>query len=123
MSPAAYSAMSPRYIQGGGLAGRSPNSPSFSPTSPSMASPASPSFSPASPLGFSPARPSGMHHNNYGSYELAKCVVEGIRSNVPHLAGFIREDTPSFDPARPDEIESFAVPPSARTTRQPPDAN
>ena len=25
----------------------------------------------------------GTHHNAYGSYQLAKCVVQGIRENVP----------------------------------------
>jgi hypothetical protein len=29
------------------------------------------------------------HHNNYGSYELAKCVVEGIRRNELDLAKYV----------------------------------
>ncbi len=28
----------------------------------------------------------GTHINTYGAYELAKCVVKGIRQNVPGLA-------------------------------------
>ena len=52
------------------------------------------------------------HHNNYGSYELAKCIVEGIKANKLGLAKFLMKDTPRFDPRRPDPIENFKVPPS-----------
>jgi hypothetical protein len=62
----------------------------------------------------------GTHHNAYGSYELAKCVVEGIRTNKLPLAKFLTADTPAFDPAHPDSVESFAVPASPqRSTRTP----
>ena len=53
----------------------------------------------------------GTHHNNYGSYELAQCIVEGIRRNVPELSRFL-QDRPVFNPARPDRLEDFKVPPS-----------
>lgn len=52
------------------------------------------------------------HHNNYGSYELAKCVVEGIKQKLPELAKHITDDFDGFDPARPDPIEDFNIPPS-----------
>ena len=52
------------------------------------------------------------HHNNYGSYELAKCIVEGIKANKLGLAKYLMNDTPRFDPRRPDPIENFKVPPS-----------
>jgi lysophospholipase L1-like esterase len=52
------------------------------------------------------------HFNNYGAYELARCVVEGIKANVPGVAKFLVKDVPSFDPAHPDSIESFNVPAS-----------
>jgi hypothetical protein len=62
----------------------------------------------------------GTHHNNYGSYELARCVGEGIRARVPTLAKFIADDVGSFNPARPDSLEAFAVPASlARDTLKP----
>ncbi len=57
----------------------------------------------------------GTHHNNYGSYELAKCVVEGIRQNQLELARFIVDDYQAFDPAHPDPVESFLMPPSPGT--------
>ena len=54
----------------------------------------------------------GTHHNNYGSFELAKCVVEGIRISVPELAVKLRPEVKPFDPARPDPPEDFIYPPS-----------
>ena len=56
------------------------------------------------------------HHNNYGSYELAKCIVEGIRANKLRIARYLVTDVPRFDPTHPDPIESFKVPPSPLTT-------
>ena len=52
----------------------------------------------------------GTHHNNYGSYELAKCVVEGIRTKVPELGKQLRPEVTRFDPARPDKPEDFHYP-------------
>jgi lysophospholipase L1-like esterase len=49
----------------------------------------------------------GTHHNNYGSYELAKCIVEAIRSAKLSLAQYLVNDVPAFDPSRPDPVESF----------------
>lgn len=58
----------------------------------------------------------GTHHNNYGSYELAKCIVEGIRANKLALAKYLVTEIPRFDPARPDSVETFQIPPSPRAT-------
>lgn len=52
----------------------------------------------------------GTHHNNYGSYELAKCVVEGIRKEVPDLARHLREEVKAFNPSLPDDPEKFHLP-------------
>lgn len=52
------------------------------------------------------------HHNAYGAYELARCVVEGIRKNVPALAAYLATDIAAFDPARPDPPETFDIPAS-----------
>jgi beta-galactosidase len=61
----------------------------------------------------------GTHHNNYGSYELAKCVVEGIRANNLGIVKFLAEDVPAFDPGRPDAVEKFDIPasPAAATDK------
>ena len=54
----------------------------------------------------------GTHHNNYGSYELAKCVVEGIRANGLGIIRYLATDVPAFDPSHPDPFARFRVPAS-----------
>ena len=51
----------------------------------------------------------GTHHNNYGSYELAKCVVEGIKQDKLPLAADIVDDFGDFDPANPDDVTTFQM--------------
>jgi lysophospholipase L1-like esterase len=58
----------------------------------------------------------GTHHNNYGAYELAKCIVEAIRINKLPLAKYLVKGIPAFDPAHPDPIDKFAVPASSMAT-------
>lgn len=60
-------------------------------------------------------RQDNTHHNNYGSYELAKCIVQGIRDNKLDIAKDIVEDFNGFDPSHPDPLETFVLP--ASTTR------
>jgi lysophospholipase L1-like esterase len=55
------------------------------------------------------------HHNNYGSYELARCVVEGIRNSDLPLKQFLADGVKPFDPAHPDPMESFSLPASPTT--------
>jgi len=63
------------------------------------------------------------HHNNYGSYELAKCIVEGIKAAKLGLAKFLVTDVPKFDPAQPDPIEKFRMPASPQSSTTKPDGN
>ncbi len=58
----------------------------------------------------------GTHHNNYGSYELAKCIVEGLRATKLPIASLLVDDVPRFDPSRPDPLEGFSVPASPSAT-------
>jgi lysophospholipase L1-like esterase len=58
----------------------------------------------------------GTHHNNYGSYELARCIVEGIKANRLGIAKYLVTDVPSFDPSRPDPVEGFSLPASPLNT-------
>ena len=58
----------------------------------------------------------GTHHNNYGSYELARCIVEGIKANRLGIAKYLATDVPPFDPSRPDPVERFIVPASPLST-------
>jgi len=64
----------------------------------------------------------GTHHNNYGSYELARCVVEGIKSAHLPLAKFLADVTP-FDPEHPDSIATFNIPASPMTSNDKPEGN
>jgi hypothetical protein len=59
----------------------------------------------------------GTHHNNYGSYQLAKCVVQGIKENKPDLAKYIVNDFEDFDTEKPDSVDSFDIPASSVSTR------
>ena len=61
----------------------------------------------------SPTKFDHTHHSPYGAYELAKCIVQGIRDDKLDLARFIVDGLPPFDPAHPDSEESFKVPPTA----------
>jgi lysophospholipase L1-like esterase len=49
------------------------------------------------------------HHSDYGSYELAKCVVQGIKDAKLTIAKLL-VDIPAFDPAHPDPFEKFDIP-------------
>ena len=64
----------------------------------------------------------GTHHNNYGSYELAKCVVEGIKQDKLPLAKSIVDDF-SFDPAKPDDVNKFEMPVSPSVSKEKPLGN
>jgi lysophospholipase L1-like esterase len=52
------------------------------------------------------------HHDNYGSYELAKCIVEGIRLNKLPITRYLFR-MPPFDPAHPDPVSKFDLPAEA----------
>jgi lysophospholipase L1-like esterase len=64
------------------------------------------------PLAFSNGGKDATHHNNYGAYELAKCVVQGIRDAKLPLSKMIIERMPTFDPAHPDSPDTFTLPAS-----------
>ena len=50
------------------------------------------------------------HFNSYGAYELARCIVHGIRQNNLPLKKFLTKDVPDFDPAHPDSQPDFHLP-------------
>jgi lysophospholipase L1-like esterase len=72
-------------------------------------------------LAFAPG--DNTHHNNYGSYELARCVVEGIRKARLDLAKHLADDAGSFDPAHPDPMDQFDVPASPAAPSVKPEGN
>ena len=63
------------------------------------------------------------HFNPYGAYELAKCVIQGIRDNKMKLAESIAEDFTGFDPSQPDPVEGFFWPESPVSSIVKPDGN
>jgi lysophospholipase L1-like esterase len=63
------------------------------------------------------------HHNNYGSYELARCIVEGIKQEKLGLAKFLDPTVKPFDPAHPDPLAEFRVPPSPQASNTVPDGS
>jgi hypothetical protein len=65
----------------------------------------------------------GTHHNNYGSYELAQCIVEGIRHSKLDLAKHIVDDFHGFDPIHPDSVENFVMPASTLSTAAKPEGS
>ena len=65
----------------------------------------------------------GTHHNNYGSYELAKCVVLGIQKAQLPLAKAIVDDFGDFDPAYPDAVATFTMPASPTVSAEKPLGN
>ena len=52
------------------------------------------------------------HFSAYGAYEMARCVVEGIRTGVPELAPFLASSVVAFDPDHPDDPAKVAIPAS-----------
>ena len=64
------------------------------------------------PLAFNDDGRDATHHDNYGAYELARCVIQAIRDDHLPLAGHIADDVLPFDPSHPDPVETFDVPPS-----------
>lgn len=70
-----------------------------------------------SALAFAPR--DGTHHNNYGSYQLAKSVLEGIRAAKLPLGKHLMDGIAAFDPAKPDPVENFDFPasPNAPATK------
>jgi lysophospholipase L1-like esterase len=65
----------------------------------------------------------GTHHNNYGSYEFAQCVVDGIQQNHLRLAKYIVSDFKPFDPAHPNPVSTFYMPASPKQSKDKPLGN
>jgi lysophospholipase L1-like esterase len=63
------------------------------------------------------------HFSTYGAYELAKCIVEGIKKNNLKLADYLREDVKPFDPSNPDPVEDWQLPQSPDVTVVKPDGS
>ena len=65
-----------------------------------------------SPLAFGANGRDATHHSAYGAYELARCIVEGIKAGKLGLANYLADDVTPFDPAHPDAPEAWSIPAS-----------
>jgi lysophospholipase L1-like esterase len=63
------------------------------------------------------------HFNPYGAYELAKCMIQGIRDKHLGLQKFIVNGLPVFDPSHPDSPETFIWSESPARPSLKPDGN
>lgn len=64
------------------------------------------------PLAFNDGGKDATHHNNYGAYQLARMVADGIRTAGLPVAAHLLPSLSRPDPAHPDAPERFALPPS-----------
>ena len=63
------------------------------------------------------------HFNTYGAYEVAKCVVMGMKQlNLP-IVQYLRADWQDFNPAQPDDWKTFKWAPSRIAENVKPDGN
>lgn len=63
------------------------------------------------------------HFNPYGAYEVAKCVVMGIKQLQLPVANYLRHDWQDFSPAHPDDWKTFKWAPARTTDIVRPDGN
>lgn len=64
------------------------------------------------------------HFNAYGGYEIARCVIEGMReNNLEHIMKHLRREIRPFNPSKPDKMESFSLPVSPFSAVEKPDGN
>ena len=63
------------------------------------------------------------HFNPYGAYQIAKCVIEGMKRLSLPIVQDLRKDYHAYDPAHPDDLKSFHWNNSPFTEIEKPDGN
>ena len=63
------------------------------------------------------------HFSNYGAYQLAKCIVEGIKNTKLTISKYVIDGFLTYDPAKPDMLESWNFPHSPLVNVIKPDGN
>ena len=63
------------------------------------------------------------HFNTFGAYEVARCVIEGIKTAKLPLTRFLINPKQKFDPNKPDQFSKWQWPESLRTSMVKPDGN
>ena len=62
------------------------------------------------------------HFNPYGAYQIAKCVIEGMKKATPELTKYLKTNT-TYNPAMPDSFETFHWCPAPFCEMEKPDGN
>ena len=63
------------------------------------------------------------HFNPYGAYEIAKCVLSGLKDLNLNISKYLVPDFKGFDPAHPDHVEDYHWDVSPMATNIKPDGN
>ncbi len=63
------------------------------------------------------------HFNTYGAWQIARCIVIGIRDKKLGIAKFLNKESVPFNPAKPDPVEKWYWPMGAYVTGMKPDGN
>ncbi len=63
------------------------------------------------------------HFNTYGAYEIARCIVQSIRSQHLPIAKYLKARVPVFNPAYPDAVEKWYWPLSPLMAATKPDGS
>ena len=63
------------------------------------------------------------HFNTYGAYEVAKCVVMGMKELGLPVISYLRDDWQDFNPAKPDDWQTFKWAPARNADLVKPDGN
>ncbi|MDI4635446.1 rhamnogalacturonan acetylesterase [Pelomonas sp. V22] len=67
-----------------------------------------------------PGKIDNTHHSNYGAYQLAKAIAQGLRDAKLPVAAMLREDFGGYEAGRPDAVAGFVLPASPRFTHERP---
>ncbi len=63
------------------------------------------------------------HFNTYGAYQIARCIVQGIKDNKLPIAKYLKNNIAPFNPAQPDAVENWYWPQSILQDAVKPDGN
>ena len=63
------------------------------------------------------------HFNPFGAYEVAKCVVMGLKKNESPIISNLLDDWVDFDPKQPDDWQEFVWVPAPSVDSLKPDGN
>jgi lysophospholipase L1-like esterase len=63
------------------------------------------------------------HFNPYGAWQVAKCIVMGLKQMHSPLVAHLRSDWQDYDPSQPDQADAFVWYPSGNTDLVKPDGN